>query len=51
MLVYYIGGAVDDDILEEYVLEENKVWGGKRSFSSTKEKPVMIHGHDEVAIH
>ena len=50
MYEYHVD-VVEDEMLDEYVLVENKCYGGNRSFRTKSIKPKMIHGHDEVAIH
>ena len=49
MYAYHVD-VVNGEMLDHYVIEENRCHGGNRSVRSTSSKPKMIHGHDEVAV-
>ena len=50
MCEYHVDVA-DGEMLDHYMLEENKIYGGNQSIQFKAKKAKMIHGHDEVAIH
>ena len=50
MYAYHVD-VVGDEMIDQYILEENRYHGGNRSVRSKSSKPKMIHGHDEVAVH